>query len=106
MHAGKLRHRATLYKPVETQNTYGEPEVRWQTVDTVWVQIEPLRGREYFASKQTVSEVEVRCTIRYRDDVTAKMKIVHGTEEYQILSVIDVGGRYREMQLMCKRLET
>ncbi len=104
MNAGKLRHQVTIKKPIETQNSYGEPEVRWQDIATVWAQVEPLRGREYFASKQMVAEVEVRITIRYRSDVTAKMKIAKGTDEYLIETIINVMERNRELQLMCKRL--
>jgi SPP1 family predicted phage head-tail adaptor len=50
-----------------------------------------------------VSEVEARVTIRYRPEVTAKMKIVKGTDEYLIESIINVMERNRELQLMCKR---
>lgn len=103
MNAGKLRHRVTIQSPVETQNTYGEAEVRWQDVATVWAMVEPLRGREYFASKQMVSEIETRVVIRYMAGITAKMKIVHGADEYLIETIINVLERNRELQLMCKR---
>ncbi len=103
MQSGKLRHQVTIKRPVETQNTYGEPEVRWQDVATVWAQVEPLRGREYFAAKQMVSEVEARITIRYRSDVTAKMKVSKGTDDYLIETIINVMERNRELQLMCVR---
>jgi len=109
----RLRHRVTIQTPVETQNTYGEAETRWQNLATaVWADIEPLRGREYFAAKQINAEVEARIKIRYRNDMTAKMKLVHGptcvcmstaTDEYLIDSIIDVGERHREMHLMCTR---
>ncbi len=103
MNAGKLRHQVTIKKPTETQNSYGEPEVRWQDIATVWAQVEPLRGREYFASKQTVAEIEARITIRYRSDVTAKMKVTKGADDYLIETIINVMERNRELQLMCKR---
>lgn len=103
MNSGRLRHRVQIQAPVETQNTYGEAEVRWQTFATVWANIEPLRGREYFAARQAVSEVEAKVTIRYRAGVTAKQKVVYGTEEYLIESIINIGDRNREIQLMCTR---
>lgn len=105
MKAGRLRHRVTIQKPVETQNTYGEAEVRWQDVATVWASVEPLRGREYLAAKQMVSEVEVRVVIRYMAGITAKMKVVHGSDEYLIETVINVMERDREIQLMCTRFD-
>lgn len=104
MNAGKLRHRVTIRKPVETQNDYGEAEVRWQDVATVWAMISPLRGREYFAAKQAVSEIEARIVIRFMEGITAKMKIVHGSNEYEIETIINVMEANRELQLMCKRV--
>lgn len=109
----RLQHRVTIQQPVETQDAYGEPTVRWQTVEAgVWAGIVPLRGREYFAAKQMQSEVEARILMRYRPDLTAKMKIVHDqtcvckvstVDEYLVEGIINVGERNREMHLMCKR---
>lgn len=108
-----LRHKVTIQTPVETQNTYGEPEVSWRNVATgVWAGIEPLRGREYFAAKQMNAEVEARISLRWRADVTPKMRLVHGpicvckstaTDEYLIDTVINVNERNRELQVMCTR---
>jgi SPP1 family predicted phage head-tail adaptor len=112
MRSGKLRHRVVIKKPVETQNTFGEPEVRWQDFATVWAAIEPLRGREYFAAKQINAEVEANVTIRYLEGMSAKMKIIHDqtctcrtavTDEYLIESIISPRACTRSLELMCKR---
>ena len=104
MRAGKLRHLVDIQEPVETQNAYGEPEVSWSNVATkVWADIQPLRGREFFASRQFNAEVDVRIVMRYRSDVTAKMRVLHGSNEYYIDTPINVGERGRELQLMCTR---
>lgn len=113
MRAGALRHQVTIQQPVETQNAYGEPKVRWQDVATgVWAGIEPIRGREFFAAKQINAEIEARVTLRHRTGMTEKMKIIHGagcvcnaasTDEYLIDTIINVGERNRELQLMCTR---
>jgi len=116
----RLRHLVTIQEPVETQDAYGSPTVRWQTVaGGVWASIEPLRGREYFAAKQINAEVEARIGLRYRNDLSPKMKILHGAtssenptgcvcmstavDEYLIDSIINVNERNREMHLMCTR---
>jgi SPP1 family predicted phage head-tail adaptor len=104
MRGGRLRHKVSIQQPVETQNTYGAPEVAWANVATgVWVGIEPLRGREFFAAKQVNSEIEARVVMRYRSDVKAKYRILHGADEYYIDSVINIDERNRELQLMCTR---
>jgi SPP1 family predicted phage head-tail adaptor len=116
MRAGKMRHRVTIQKPVESQNTYGEPEVRWQNVATaVQCSIEPLRGREYFSSRQDNSEVDSRIEMRFRNDISAKQKIVHGPacacnttalQEFYIEGVINVMMRNRTLHLMCNSVIT
>ncbi len=104
MRSGLLRHRVTLQKPVETQNAYGEPELRWQTVSSnIWASISPLRGREYLTAQQMTSEITAKVCMRYRMDVTAKMKIMKGADEYLIEDIINPDERNRELELMCKR---
>ena len=112
MRAGKLRHRVTIQEPVETQNTYGEPEITWANVATaVQVSIEPLRGREFFTARQENADVTVRIEMRHRKDMSVKQKIIHGptcacdttaTEEFLIESVIDIMERHKETHLMCQ----
>lgn len=104
MNSGRLRHEVNIQQPVEVQNTFGEPEVTWMNVAVrVPAGIEPLRGREYFAAKQINAEIEARVIMRYRTDVKAKFRIVHGDNEYYIYSVINVGERHKELHLMCTR---
>lgn len=79
----------------------GESLAEWTTLATVWMSIEPLNGRELFAAQEHHSEVEVRVRIRYRDDVTAQMRVLHESKYYAILAVIDSELRHREIDLMC-----
>ncbi len=104
MRAGQLRHKVTIQMPVETQNEYGEPTVRWQNfAANVWAWIGPLKGREYFSAKQMVAEIAARIDIRYLIGVTAKMKVVHGINEYLIEEIINDEERDRSLSLMCTR---
>ena len=111
MRAGELRHRVSIQAPVETQNTYGEPEISWSDIATgVQASIEPLRGREFFTARQEVGEVIARIKIRWRNDVTVEQRVVHGptcacnataTEEFMIESALNIMDRQRELHLMC-----
>lgn len=104
MKIGRLRHLVDIEKQTETRSATGDVIVTWTAVASdVWAGIEPLRGREYFAAKQFNSEIEARIILRYRDDVTAKMRIVHGSDEYYIDSIINLNARDRELHLMCTR---
>ena len=102
--AGKLRHRVTIQSlsagsPQQTGS--GMPDESWATVATVSASIEPLSGRELFAAQEHHAETTTRIRIRYRSEVTAKMRVSHGGTTYNILSVIDPEKRHKEIQLMC-----
>ena len=105
MRAGMLRHRVLIQQPIETQNNYGEPEVVWSNLATgVRASILPLSGREFFAARQFTSEIEFKIGMRYRNDVTAKMRIVDmdsTTDHYYIDTPLNVGMRNKELKLMC-----
>ena len=101
MNAGDLRHLITIETPTITQGDYGEPTVVWSTFKTIRVSIEPLRGREFFDSEKFNSEVTHKIKMRYLGGLTSKMRIKFGTRYFNILSVININERNRELHLMC-----
>jgi SPP1 family predicted phage head-tail adaptor len=104
MNPGELRHRITIEAPTDTQNEYGEPVQGWQPIATVWAAKQDLAGREFVAAQQTQAEVTTRFRLRYRDGITAKMRIrtADGTL-YNVASVQDPDGYRRETIIMAKR---
>ncbi len=83
MEAGKLRHRGVLQYQAETQNQdTGAIQVTWLDLATLWMAIEPLSARDFVAAQAEGSKVSARITIRYRDDVTAKMRIRHLAKDH------------------------
>lgn len=52
MNIGKLRHRITLQRQINAQNDYGAVVTTWQGIATVWAEIKPISGREYFEASQ------------------------------------------------------
>lgn len=100
LEAGKLRHRIVIQQPVETQDAgTGAINVTWADLATVWAAIEPLSAREFVASQAEASQVSSRVVIRYRDDVTAKMRIHYVAKDIYfniegVLSDKDSGQEY------------
>lgn len=95
--AGKLRHRITIQRCVISQDSAGNIGSTWEDVAEVWAAVEPLSAREFIAAQATLSKVVARITIRYRDDVRADMRIVHGGDIYNIEGVLldnDSGREY------------
>lgn len=104
MRAGELRHRVTIQISTEPQNTYGEGVPIWTTFDNVWAAIEPLSGREYWAAQQENAEVNTRIRIRNKQGITPKMRVSWGNRIYDIMTVIRVNERDREIHLMCREV--
>jgi len=99
---GDLRHRVTFQKSNETDDGYkGHTEI-WQDVVTVWAQIDPLSGREYFYAHQIKNVVSHRVRIRYREDVMVEMRIKYGDRHFKIESMIDMKERREFLELLCQ----
>ena len=101
INAGRLTERVTLQARQGTQNALGEAVGAWVDIATVWAEVAPLRGREYFASGQMQSTVEVKVTIRNRPDVVPTMRVVHRGVPHEIVSVIDPKSEGEGLELMC-----
>ena len=103
MKPGKMRYRITLEQSIGNQDDYGNVTDEWIDVCTVWADIVPLSGREYLAAEQNMSETQFKIYIRYRDGVTAKMRVLEGNHVYELLSVL--GNRRSGMlTLMAKEV--
>lgn len=111
MRAGRLRHRVTIQRRVESRNSFGEQIATWEDVAyNVPASVEPLQGREYFAAAQVQSTVEVRIRLRYMPGIRTTMRVLHAVEVvgspqavryYNIEAVLNIDERNRELNLMC-----
>lgn len=104
MQAGKLRNYITIQQPAESQDSNLELITTWTTFATVWAEILPLIGREYWSSRQTVSEVTGKIRMRYISGLTTKMRITDGSKTYDTEAVIDIENRHAEIVLLVKEL--
>ena len=76
--AGRLRHRVSIQRKVQTQNsTTGTVADTWTEVAKVRAAIEPLSAREFMQSQAMQAQIVARIVIRHREDVDATMRIVH-----------------------------
>lgn len=112
MNPGKLRHRVEIrhydyirdsHGDIYRDPVTGEMTKEWQCWAEVWAAVEPLRGREFFASAATQYEVSTRIRIRYRPGLTPDMRVLHNDDLYTIEAIIEPEMRHEELQIMCKR---
>lgn len=101
---GAYRHRVTVQVVTETQNSQGEPSTDWADETTVWTSVEPLVGRELLLAQQTVALVTHRVGLRYLAGLTAKKRLVFNGRTFNILNVMNLEERNREMEIMAQEI--
>ena len=107
--AGKYRNFITIQRFTTSKGTYGSDQKDWyDDTDDVPAEIRPLRGEEYFRSKQTQAYISHKITIRYitLSDGTkikpsnCRMVTDIGDRVFNIESIIDPFERHRELEIM------
>lgn len=96
MRAGKLDRRITFQTLTDGQDAAGGITEAWAnlvTNPTVWAYVHPLTGREFFAAQQVNAEIDTVFEVRYRSDITPKMRIVHDSKNYDIREIKEIGRR-------------
>jgi SPP1 family predicted phage head-tail adaptor len=93
MQAGKLRHRVLIQQPGTTQDSIGQVVPTWTNLITagdgkVWADVRQLSGLESIRGGAELSIVKASIRIRYRTDVTAAMRVTHGSTVYQVKAVL------------------
>lgn len=104
MRPGDLRHRITLQRKTVTRDAEGNVRETWGDVATVWAAVEPMsiRWREYLQASAINAESYTLFRIRYRFDVTPDMRVAYGGRFYNIVNVVDLAGRHREMHIIAR----
>lgn len=106
MQAGKLRQRVKIEKPRFTRAGDASIEA-WDQLCEVWADVEPNQltaGRETWWASQMLADVTHTVTIRYRADVQPNYRVNHRGRYLNVLAVLDVGERRRELQLLCREV--
>ncbi len=104
MGAGQLDRRVRLERPEETQDATGGIVTTWKLVATVWAGKRDTTAREYFSADSTRAEGDTVWTIRWRDGLQNKWRLVHGSDVYDIEGFSEVGRR-EFLTLFCKRAQ-
>lgn len=103
MKAGLLRHRVTIQSKTVTRNTIGEDVVTWGTHASLWASVTPLRGTEYVSLRQQGSDLTTRIRTRYVAGVIPSMRVLHGTDAYEIQEVFSPAELKAELEMLCTK---
>lgn len=100
MNPGKLRHRVAILKKTTGTDPDGYPIKDWVPIFTVWAEVKPIAGREYFTAAAVQAQHQVRFIMRYRKDITPDMRLQYDGQDYEIKAILDLGGRGAWLQVM------
>lgn len=102
--AGQLDRRVTIQQRAAGVDTYGQPSTTWETLATVWAWVKAPSGAslaERVAADRQASLVTYSVRIRYRADVTAGMRLLVGSDTWDIDSVVIDHARREYVDLVC-----
>lgn len=105
MQAGQLRDRITIQRKTGGTDAWGAPlPEAWEDYATIWANVRHLSGTESIKAGADVSVVSASIRIRWRQDVTAGMRVVAGAAVYDIEAVLP-GQRREWLDLAVKRVQ-
>ncbi len=102
--AGAMRHRIKIQVRTTVQDETGDPLNNWSDVAERWASVEPLVGREFFASQQRNGRVQTRFRLRYVAGIAPRMRIEFDGRVFDITEVQAPRSIKNEMILMADEL--
>lgn len=105
MRSGKLRNRITVYKQTTGRSPSGAVlPATWTPWIVLWASLEPLSVKDVITAQAAGSQINARCMLRYRSDITSAMQIEYQGQRYDIEGdpLTDAKSGREHMTLMLK----
>lgn len=96
MKAGDLSSKITIQKKGDAKDSWGTPvpgAPNWLDVCKPWADIRNLSGLGTIKADAQTSVVKTSIRVRFRTDVKAGMRALHGATVYDIKAVMPDSGR-------------
>ena len=62
--------------------------------------VAPMSGREYEESQKIRVETTYKISTRFFRHITSDMRILYDNREFEIISILDLGGKHDELQIV------
>jgi SPP1 family predicted phage head-tail adaptor len=103
MQAGKLNRRITIQRQSIEQDEVGQPEPVWIDVAAdIWAGIAHKTGLQTLSGSAEVSVVQASIRVRYRVDLAAGMRVLHGETVYKVAAVLPDEEAREHVDLVCE----
>lgn len=99
--AKRLNRTITIQVRASAQSASGAPSTAWNDFKTLPAEKRDVSAREFLAAGAAQSEVTAKFIIRYRDDITAGMRVAMGSQLFNIEAALDPAGSRIELTLLC-----
>jgi len=100
-----MNNKITIQSPPSGRDSTGQTVKVWNDVRTVWASKDSLIGKEFYAANQTQNSVEVKFRTYFYSGMNNAMRIVHGIDTYEVISVSDPEDLKKELLWYCKRVK-
>lgn len=102
--AGMLNQRITVQGVVRISDGGGGYEETWANIVTCWAQVQPLAGLERLTAAQQESTTDYRVTIRWREGLTAEMRVLWRGYRLDVNAIADAGPQAGFIALDCRSM--
>lgn len=86
----RFNAKVTFQSASESTDAYHEVTKTWSNISsnpTVWAYVEPVKGSEVFEAQKVNAKHTILITIRPRNDLTGKMRVVFNSNNYELTYV-------------------
>jgi len=105
MQIGRLNRRVTVQqRTAASPDSFGAADATWTDIATIDAAVQPLRGQERSAARQTEAGADIKVTMRYRTIDAKNYRLKYGARLLDIESVIDIDERHRVLEVNCKEV--
>lgn len=97
-----LNNQITIQQRTSATDALGQPVETWSDLAVVWGEIRHVSGMQQIKADAEISTVRASIKVYQRADITAAMRVLHGSTTYDIKAVLpDALGRVY-MFLVCE----
>ena len=103
MLVSRLRHQVQFYNLTYVEGKYGDEVPRYVPAFIEWAEVRSIPGEEFRDAVFTYSKVPYRILVRYREGITALMKVRNLTNgmTLDVEAVRDPDGKREILELQC-----
>lgn len=102
MNVGQLRHRIEFQRLETVYDEEGFPVEDYVTFQKAWADVNDLYGKEYWNSKQVVSENITVFHTRYYKSVDVNSVILFKNQRYEIIEIDNIKYLNKELKIKTK----